>query len=141
MLRIRLRRTGKKHQPSYRIVVADARAKRDGDFVEILGHYNPRANPKEFAVAEDRVKHWLSVGASPSDTVHRLFHAHGLTTAEPPKRVTKQSRAEREAAEAAARAAAEAAAAEAAAASAAAAEAEAAPAEDGEADADAETAE
>jgi len=125
LLRIRLRRTGKKHQPSYRIVVADARAKRDGDFVEILGHYNPRTNPKEFAVAEDRVRHWLSVGAAPSDTVHRLFHAHGLTTAEPPKRVTKESRAEREAADAAARAATEAAAAEAAATAAAAQAAEA----------------
>ncbi len=111
MLRIRLRRTGKKKQPHYRVVVADQRAPRDGDFVEVLGHYNPRTQPSTLVLNEERVKHWLSVGAQPSETVHRVLHKAGLTDIEPPKRVTKQSRAEREAAEAAARAEQEAAAA------------------------------
>lgn len=115
MLRIRLRRTGKKKQPHYRVVVADQRAPRDGDFVEVLGHYNPRTEPSTLVLDEDRVKHWLSVGAQPSETVHRMFHKAGLTDVEPPKRVTKQSRAEVEAAGAAARAEEEAAAAAAAA--------------------------
>ncbi len=119
MLRIRLRRTGKIHQPSYRVVVADQRAKRDGDFVEILGHYNPRSQPKVFEVNQERVQHWLSVGAQPSDTVHRLFADHGVEIAAPGKRVTKPSKVEREAA-AAAEAARQAAIAEAAAAAAAA---------------------
>ncbi len=101
MLRIRLRRTGKTHQPSYRVVVADQRAKRDGDFVEILGHYNPRSHPKVFEVNQERVAHWLSVGAQPSDTVHRLFADHGVAIAAPPKRDTKPSKIEREAAAAA----------------------------------------
>ena len=127
MLRIRLRRTGKIHQPSYRVVVADQRAKRDGDFVEVLGHYNPRSHPKVFEVNQERVAHWLSVGAQPSDTVHRLFVSQGIAIAEPAKRVTKPSKVEREAA-AAAEVARQAAIAEAAAA-AAAAEAEAAAAE------------
>lgn len=104
MLRIRLRRTGKKKQPHYRVVVADQRAPRDGDFVEVLGHYNPRTEPSTLVLNEERVKHWLSVGAQPSETVHRMLHKAGLTDVEPPKRATKQSRAEREAATAAARA-------------------------------------
>lgn len=136
MLKIRLRRTGKTKQPSYRVVVADARAKRDGDFVEVLGHYNPRTKPSTLELKEDRVRHWLGQGATPSETVHRLLFKQGLTSVEPPKRVTKPSNAEvaakkaaeeaaaaKAAEEAAAKAAAEAAAAEAAAAAAAAAEA------------------
>ncbi len=126
MIKIRLRRTGQKHQPSYRVVVADKDAPRDGKFIEILGHYNPRTEPVTFEVKADRVQHWISVGAQPSETVHRLLHQRGMITTEPPKRDTKPSRIEREA-EAAAKAAAEAKAAEdAAAAAAAAAAAEAA---------------
>jgi len=101
LLRIRLRRTGKKKQPHYRVVVADQRAPRDGDFVEVLGHYNPRTEPSTLVLNEDRVKHWLSVGAQPSETVHRMLHKAGLTDVEPPKRDTKQSKVEREAVEAA----------------------------------------
>lgn len=108
MLRIRLRRTGQKHQPSYRVVIADKNARRDGDFVEIVGHYNPRTEPSTIVLDEDRIRYWIGVGAQPSDTVHRLLHARGLTKVEPAKRSTKPSRAEREAAEAAAKAAAEA---------------------------------
>ena len=132
MLKIRLRRTGQKHQPSYRIVVADKDSPRDGRFVEILGHYNPRTEPVTFEVKADRVQHWVSQGAQPTETVHRLLHARGIIETEPPKRVTKPSKAEREAAakaEADAKAAAEAKAAEVAAAAKAAEEAAAASAE------------
>lgn len=110
MLRMRLRRTGKTKQPSYRVVIADARAKRDGDFVEVVGHYNPRQKPDVADFKEDRVRHWLERGAQPSETVHRLLFARGLTTVEPPKRATKPSNAEVEAERAAAAAAAAAAA-------------------------------
>lgn len=109
MLRIRLRRTGKKKQPYYRVVVADQRAPRDGGFIEIVGHYDPRTQPSTLELKEERVRHWLSVGAQPSETVHRVLHKAGLIEAEPPKRVTKQSRAERDAEAAAAQAEAEAA--------------------------------
>lgn len=136
MLKIRLRRTGQKHQPSYRIVVADKDSPRDGRFVEILGHYNPRTEPVTFEVKEDRVKHWFSQGAQPTETVHRLLHSRGIIDVAPPQRDTKPSKAEREAAAKAAadaKAAAEAKAAEeAAAAGAAAAETESA---EGEAEA------
>ncbi len=108
MLRIRLRRTGQKHQPSYRVVVADKDMKRDGRFVEIVGHYNPRTEPITFEVNEERIRYWIGQGAQPSETVHRLLHRNGMIEAEPPKRQTKPSRAEREAAAAAERAAAEA---------------------------------
>ncbi len=94
MLRMRLRRTGKTKQPTYRVVVADQHAKRDGDFVEVLGHYNPRTRPSVLELKEDRVRHWLSQGAQPSETMHRLLFARGLTTVEPPKRVTKTSNAD-----------------------------------------------
>ncbi len=140
MLRIRLRRTGKTKQPTYRVVIADARAKRDGDFVEIVGHYNPRTKPSTLVLKEDRVRHWLSKGALPSETVHRLLFKEGLTTVEPPKRVTKPSNAEVQAAKAAEDAAA-AKAAEEAAAAAAAAEAAATAAAEAEAAASAAAAE
>ena len=108
MLRIRLRRTGQKHQPSYRLVVADQNARRDGDFVEIVGHYNPRSEPTEIVVNEERIKYWLGVGAQPSDTVHRILHKQGLVAVAPRQTPTKPSRIEREAAAAAEKAAAEA---------------------------------
>ncbi|RUA16831.1 MAG: 30S ribosomal protein S16 [Clostridia bacterium] len=73
MLRIRLRRTGAKKQASYRIVVADQRAPRDGKFLEILGWYNPRTNPPTFELDSDRARHWLSQGAQPSEAVARIL--------------------------------------------------------------------
>ncbi len=73
MVRIRLRRTGAKKQPSYRVVVADQRSPRDGRFIEIIGHYNPRTEPATVKIQEDRALHWLSVGAQMTDTVERLF--------------------------------------------------------------------
>lgn len=77
MIRIRLRRTGSKKQPSYRIVVADARQKRDGRLIEVVGHYNPRTRPSTDFVKEDRALHWLSVGAQPSDSVLRILKRTG----------------------------------------------------------------
>lgn len=77
MLKIRLSRRGKKRQPSYRVVVADINAKRDGRIVERIGHYNPLVEPSEFAIREDRALHWLSVGAQPTDAVRRLLDKQG----------------------------------------------------------------
>jgi len=88
VLRIRLRRTGRRKAPSYRIVVAHSRDPRDGDFVEIVGHYNPAASPKTLELKEERIRHWLSVGATPSETVHRLLHDRGLIETPPRKRAT-----------------------------------------------------
>lgn len=77
MLRIRLSRTGMKKQASYRVVVANVESKRDGRVVERIGHYNPRTEPEEFVIQEDRALYWLSVGAQPSDAVRRLLEKQG----------------------------------------------------------------
>jgi small subunit ribosomal protein S16 len=73
MLRIRLFRVGKKKQPSYRIVVADARSPRDGAIVEQVGIYNPLTDPATVVIDNEKVQKWLGVGAKPSDTVQRLL--------------------------------------------------------------------
>jgi len=78
MVRIRLRRIGLRHQPSYRIVVADKESPRDGRFLEIIGSYNPRTNPFTIQLKEDRVYYWMSVGAQPSESVLQLFKSVGL---------------------------------------------------------------
>ncbi len=78
MVRIRLRRTGLKGQPSYRIVVADKESPRDGKYIEILGYYNPRTEPFTFSVKEDKVYEWMSNGAQPSDSMRQLFTSVGL---------------------------------------------------------------
>jgi small subunit ribosomal protein S16 len=80
-VRIRLRRTGARKQPSYRFVVADSRSPRDGRFFEIIGHYNPRREPVELTLDEEKAKQWLARGAQPSDTVARIFAAKGLIDA------------------------------------------------------------
>ena len=92
MVKIRLRRMGAKKQPTYRFVVADAKSPRDGKFLEILGHYNPRTEPKTLVVNQDKAKAWLEKGAQPSDPVRRLFAELGLVergpiseTKRPPK--------------------------------------------------------
>lgn len=77
MLRIRLSRTGKKKQPSYRVVVANSESKRDGRIVERIGNYFPMKQPTEFTIEENRALYWLSVGAQPSDTVKRLLEKQG----------------------------------------------------------------
>ena len=97
MVKIRLRRMGAKKQPTYRFVVADIRAPRDGRFIEILGHYNPRTEPKTVVVDETKAKAWLAKGAQPSDTVRRLFAEKGLCERGPipaTKRAPKNQKAE-----------------------------------------------
>lgn len=78
MVRIRLRRTGLRHQPSYRVVVADKESPRDGRFLEIVGSYIPTTDPFTFEIKEDRVYEWMSNGALPSDSVNKLFKITGL---------------------------------------------------------------
>jgi len=73
MLRIRLTRTGARNQPSYRVVVADSRKPRDGKFVEILGHYNPRQDPPLVVIDREKAQKWIEVGAQPSDAVKRML--------------------------------------------------------------------
>ena len=72
MLAIRLRRTGSKKRPYFRVVVTDSRTARDSSFVEVLGFYNPRTNPETLNINRDRLDHWLKTGARPSDTVRTL---------------------------------------------------------------------
>jgi len=78
VLKIRLRRMGAKHQPSYRIVVAESKSPRDGRFVESIGIYNPKTQPMTLRINEERAKHWLSVGAQPTDTVRALLVRTGV---------------------------------------------------------------
>jgi len=78
MVRIRLRRIGLKGQPSYRIVAADKESPRDGRFLEILGFYNPRTEPAQIQLNEDRIYHWMSNGAQPSESVMQIFNSAGL---------------------------------------------------------------
>ena len=73
MLSIRLRRTGSTKRPHYRVVVADSRDWRDGRFVEVLGHYDPRREPPVVKIDAERAKHWLGLGAKASDTVRSLL--------------------------------------------------------------------
>ncbi len=77
-VRIRLRRTGAKNAPRYRLVVADGRAKRDGRFIETLGYYDPTAESATYEVNEERALYWLSVGATPSETAKRLLSKAGI---------------------------------------------------------------
>ena len=78
-VRIRLSRVGATKQPTYRLVVADARSARDGRAIDTIGHYNPRTDPIELVIDESKAKDWLSKGAQPSDTVKRLFKQAGVT--------------------------------------------------------------
>lgn len=78
MVKLRLKRMGAKKQPSYRIVAADSRAPRDGRFIEILGFYNPRTNPAEVIIDEEKVLKWLNNGAQPSDTVRNILSREGI---------------------------------------------------------------
>jgi small subunit ribosomal protein S16 len=79
-VRIRLTRVGATKQPSYRLVVADSRSARDGRAIDTIGHYNPRTEPIELVVDEEKAKAWLAKGAQPSDTVRRLFKQAGVLT-------------------------------------------------------------
>jgi len=75
---IRLSRFGKRHHPTYRVVVADRRKARDGQFLEQLGFYNPNLKVSEVRFEFDRVMYWLGVGAQPSDTVRSLLKQQGI---------------------------------------------------------------
>jgi small subunit ribosomal protein S16 len=76
LLKIRLKRVGAKKQPSYRIVVADAKATRDGAFVEQVGHYDPKTDPPTIVLDRERAEEWIGKGAQPTDSVSRLLKTH-----------------------------------------------------------------
>ena len=78
MLKIRLRRVGAKKKPSYRLVVADVRAPRDGAFVDIIGHYDPLTDPETIVIQEEKALHWLEHGAKPTETTARLLGKAGI---------------------------------------------------------------
>jgi small subunit ribosomal protein S16 len=73
---------GAKKQPAYRVVVADSRKARDSRSIETIGHYNPRTEPVEVNIDEERAREWLARGARPSDTVARLLRNAGIVPAE-----------------------------------------------------------
>lgn len=77
-VRIRLQRHGRKKRPFYRLVAADARAQRDGVFLERLGHYNPMTDPADVFIDEEKALKWLRRGAQPSDTAKRLLTQNGI---------------------------------------------------------------
>ena len=79
MLSIRMRRTGSKKRPFFRVVVSEARSKKEGEFIEVLGFYNPRTHPTTLSFKEERIYDWMSKGAQPSDSVAQLFASSGLT--------------------------------------------------------------
>jgi len=93
-LRIRLSRGGAKKRPFYRIVIADSRSPRDGRFIERVGTYNPmveKGHPERLIMKEDRIRHWMSVGAKPSDRVARFLGGAGLMDIPAIPQQTKQA--------------------------------------------------
>jgi small subunit ribosomal protein S16 len=90
MVRIRLRRTGRKKTPTYRIVVADSQSPRDGRFIEIIGQYVPRQGETALNLKTDRANYWLDNGAQPSDTVRSLLRKAGVLKARHEQRVAKK---------------------------------------------------
>ncbi|MBS1256647.1 MAG: 30S ribosomal protein S16 [Deltaproteobacteria bacterium] len=79
MVRIRLARGGAKKKPYYRVVVADQRCKRDGRYLERIGFYNPMVKDNRVEIDQERLKHWISVGAQPSDRVSKLIKLANIT--------------------------------------------------------------
>ncbi|MEZ5141342.1 MAG: 30S ribosomal protein S16 [Acidimicrobiales bacterium] len=77
MVKLRLMRMGKKKQPTYRLVAADSRSPRNGRFIEILGHYNPRTDPSTIQIDNDKAVAWLRKGAQPTETVEKLLKISG----------------------------------------------------------------
>ena len=73
MVRIRLVRVGRKHKPTYRIVVSDSRSANKGRFIDNIGHFNPRTDPESIVLKAERAVHWLSLGAQPSEAVARIL--------------------------------------------------------------------
>jgi len=79
MVKIRLQRVGRKKKPSYRVVVADSRAPRDGAFIEIIGHYDPLTDPATVVIHEEKALKWLRQGAQPTQTVAGLLSKLGIS--------------------------------------------------------------
>lgn len=77
-VKIRMTRMGAKKKPFYRLVVADSRSPRDGKFIDIIGFYNPIAEPVQIKIDEEKASKWLGTGAQPTDTVKALFKKHGI---------------------------------------------------------------
>lgn len=78
MVKLRLTRTGKTHQATFRLIASQNRTKRDGEALEYLGFYNPRTKPSTFTFEKDRVEYWLKVGAQPTETVAYLLAKEGI---------------------------------------------------------------
>ena len=78
MVKIRLRRMGRRNRPFYRVVVSDSRSPRDGKFIEIIGHYNPLTDPATISIDEEKALKWLRSGAQPTDTVRSLLNKLGI---------------------------------------------------------------
>ncbi|CAN5851821.1 hypothetical protein BH24ACT6_BH24ACT6_04980 [soil metagenome] len=97
-VKLRLTRVGKKKQPHYRIVATDSRSPRDGRFIEILGHYNPRTEPSEIKVDNDKAVGWLRNGAQPSDRVRKILEISGAWEQFTGQTVTTQAPAAKSAA-------------------------------------------
>jgi small subunit ribosomal protein S16 len=76
--KIRLARVGSKKNPIYRVVVADARAPRDGRFIEVVGRYNPQTEPSTISLDEAKIKDWIAKGAQPTEPVRRLMKTQGI---------------------------------------------------------------
>jgi small subunit ribosomal protein S16 len=89
MVKLRLRRVGARNKPMYRVVVADSRSPRDGAFIEVIGHYNPVANPEAFDIDEEKALKWLKQGAQPTGTVARLLSKLGIMDKFKPKSAAK----------------------------------------------------
>ena len=78
MVKIRLRRMGRRNKPSYRVVVADSHSPRDGKFIDIIGHYNPLTDPPIVSIDDVKALKWLGYGAQPTDTVRSLLDKLGI---------------------------------------------------------------
>lgn len=78
MVKIKLRRIGATKRPSYRLVISDSRTSRDGKFINIIGHYNPRSQPEELVIDEQKALDWLKQGAQPTATAARLLNKAGI---------------------------------------------------------------
>jgi len=91
MVKIRLQRVGTKKKPAYRVVVADSRAPRDGSFIEIIGHYDPRTEPQTIVIKQEKALEWLKKGAQPTQTVAALFSKSGISDKQVSASLRKQT--------------------------------------------------
>jgi small subunit ribosomal protein S16 len=103
MVRLKLRRHGKKKQPTYRLVAADSHSPRDGRFIEILGHYNPRTEPPTLVLKTEKIVEWLKKGAQPTEAVRQILETaqilqRAATPAAPAKAASKNHNSEAKAA-------------------------------------------